>query len=322
MAKMFDPFQVLAPYSIRAKIMLQQTWLRGIGWDDPLPEDLSLFWTDWLKHLPKLEAIRLNRCLIQSGKQVNAANIHTFIDASEVANATTSYLRQQYISREVSVSFIAAKSRVAPLKVISVPRLELKGAVIGLRLSRFVGQSLQIPVNKHIFWSDSQNVIHWIRNESRSFKPFVANRIGEIHESTFPEQWRHIPGKLNPSDKATRGLSADEFVKDTTWLYGPSFLYEDQSKWPEQHYDVPEDAVKEKRSVSESYSTLLSESWICCEKFSKLLKAKRVVAWCLRFINNIKDRREERQLGELSVCEIQKAEQILIGFLSKRRVPT
>ena len=211
---------------------------------------------------------------------------------------------------------------MAPLKVISVPRLELKGAVIGLRLSRFVGQSLQIPVNKHIFWSDSQNVIYWIRNESHSFKPFVANRIGEIHESTFPEQWRHIPGKLNPSDKATRGLSADEFVKDTTWLYGPSFLYEDQSKWPEQHYDVPEDAVKKKRSVSESYSTLLSESWICCEKFSKLLKAKRMVTWCLRFINNIKDRREERQLGELSVCEIQKAEQFFDWFCSKRRVPT
>ena len=262
-AKMFDPFQVLAPYSIRAKIMLQQTWLREIGWDDPLPEDLSLSWTDWLKHLPKLEAIRLNRCLTQSGKQVNAANIHTFVDASEVAYATTSYLRQQYISGEVSVFFIAAKSRVAPLKVISVPRLELKGAVIGLRLSRFVGQSLQIPVNKHIFWSDSQNVIYWIRNESHSFKPFVANRIGEIHESTFPEQWRHIPGNLNPSDKATRGLSADEFVKDTTWLYGSSFLYEDQSKWPEQHYDVPEDAMKAKRSVSESYSTLLSEPWIC-----------------------------------------------------------
>ena len=168
----------------------------------------------------------------QSGKQVNAANIHTFVDASEVTYAITSYLRQQYISGEVSVSFIAAKSRVAPFKVISVPRLELTGAVIGLWLSWFVGQSLHIPVNKHMFWSDSQNVIYWIRDKSRSFKPFVANRIGEIHESTSPEQWHHIPGKLNPSDKATQGLSADEFVTNTTWLYGPSFLYEDQSKWP------------------------------------------------------------------------------------------
>ena len=166
---------------------------------------------------------------------MNAANIHTFADASEVAYATTSYLRQQYISGEVPVSFIAAKSCVAPLKVISVPRLELEGAVIGLQLSRFVGQSLQIPVKKHIVWSGSQNLIYWVKNESCSFKPFVANRIGEIHESTSPEQWRHIPGKLNSSDKATRGLSADEFVMDATWLYGPSFLYEDQSKWPEQH---------------------------------------------------------------------------------------
>ena len=101
----------------------------------------------------------------------------------------------------------------------------------------------------------------------------MGNRIGEIHESTAPEQWRHVPGKLNPSDKATRGLSADEFMKDIIWLYSPSFLYEDQSKWPEQHYDVPEDAVKEKRSMLESCTTLLSEPWICCEKFSNLLKA-------------------------------------------------
>ena len=93
----------------------------------------------------------------------------------------------------------------------------------------------------------------------------MANRISEIHESTSLEQWRHIPVKLNPSDKATQGLSTDEFVKNTTWLYGPSFLYEDQSKWPEQHYDVPDNAVKEK-SMLESYSTLLSEPWICCEK--------------------------------------------------------
>ena len=112
--------------------MLQQSWLRGTGWDDPLPEALSLSWIDWLKHLPRLKAIKSNRCLTQPSKQVNAANIHTFVDASEVAYGATSYLRQQYISGEVSVSFIAAKSCVAPLKVIRVPRLELKGAVFGL----------------------------------------------------------------------------------------------------------------------------------------------------------------------------------------------
>ena len=182
-AKMFDPCQVLAPYSIRAKIMLQQSWLRGIGWDDHLPEDLSLSWTDWLKRLPKLEAIKLNRCLTQSSKQVNTANIHTFVGASEVAYAATSYLRQQYISGEISVSFIAAKFRVAPLKVISIPRLEWKGAVIGLWISRFVGQSLQFPVNKHIFWSDSQNVICWVRNESR-----FSNLLRRIESVKFMNQ--------------------------------------------------------------------------------------------------------------------------------------
>ena len=89
-------------------------------------------------------------------------------------------------------------------------------------------------VKKHIFWSDSENVIYWLRNERRCFKSFVANRVGEIHDSVSPTQWRHVPGKYNPADKATRGLTAKELVNDREWLFGPSFLYENPSKWPEQ----------------------------------------------------------------------------------------
>ena len=130
--------------------------------------------------------------------------IHTFVDASEQACAAVSYLRQEYDNRDVSVIFVTAKSLVAPLKVITVPGLELVAAVIGVRLSKFVGSSLDMLVKEHVFWSDSENIIYWLRNESRHFKPFVANRVGEIHDSVSPTHWQHVPRKHNAVDKATR----------------------------------------------------------------------------------------------------------------------
>ena len=92
-----------------------------------------------------------------------------------------------------------------------------------------MGNSLDMLVKEHVFWSDSKNVIYWLRNESRRFKPFVSNRVGEIHDSVSPTQWRHVSGKYNPADKATRGLIAKELVNDKEWHFGPSFLYEDLS---------------------------------------------------------------------------------------------
>ena len=208
MSKIFDPLQILAPYTIRVKILMQQSWLRGVGWDDPLPTDLAELWKTWLEHLPDLASLQLPCCYSRKGKTVVMGTIHTFVDASEQACTAISYLRQEYDDGDVSVIFVAAKPRIAPLKVINVPRLELVATVIGVQLSKFVGNSLDMLVKEHIFWSDSKNVIYWLRNESRRFKPFVANRVGEIHDSVSTVQWRHVPRKYNPADKATRGITS------------------------------------------------------------------------------------------------------------------
>ena len=149
----------------------------------------------------------------------------------------------------MSVIFVVAKPLIVPLKVITVPRLEMVAAVIGIRLSKFVGSNLDMLLKEHVFWSDSKNVICWLRNESRRFKPFAANRVGEIYDSVSPTQWRHVPGKYNPAEKATRGLTAKELVNDKEWLFGPSFLYEDPSKWPEQHVEDSKEAQEEEKVV-------------------------------------------------------------------------
>ena len=159
---------------------MQQSRSRGVGWDDPLPTDLAELWKTWLEHLPDLASLQLPGCYSRKGKTVVMGTTHTFADASEQACAAVSYLRQEYDDGDVSVIFVPAKPHVAPLKVITVPRIELVAAVMGVRLSKFVGNSLNMLVKEHVLWSDSENVIYWLRNESRRFKPFVANRVGEI----------------------------------------------------------------------------------------------------------------------------------------------
>ena len=140
---------------------MQPSWLRGVGWDDPLPTNLAELWKTWLEHSPDLASLQLPCYYSGKGKTVVMGTIHTFVDASEQACATVSYLRQEYDDGDVSAIFVAAKPHIAPLKVITVPRLELVAAVIGVQLSKFVGNSLDMIVKEHISCSNFKNSIYW-----------------------------------------------------------------------------------------------------------------------------------------------------------------
>ena len=109
---------------------------------------------------------------------------------------------------------MASKSRVAPLQAVSIPRLELMVAVVGLKLSETVGKVLSIESSHRSFWSDSMDVLYWIRGCSRKFKPFVANRIGEIQALTSPNQWEYVPTGQNPADLLTRGESVSKLLTE------------------------------------------------------------------------------------------------------------
>jgi hypothetical protein len=101
------------------------------------------------------------------------------------------------------------------------------GAVLSSRLAASI-----LTVDRVIYWTDSENVYYWVRNQSREFKPFVANRIGEIQRTTSPEQWRHVPGMENPADLPTRGLSVADLSENKFWMEGPSFLKDGGNAWP------------------------------------------------------------------------------------------
>lgn len=172
----------------------------------------------------------------------------SFSDASDRFYAAAIYARHEYDDETVSVQLVAAKSRLAPVKAVSIPRLELMGALAGQRLTKKVCSALALPLDKVTYWVDSDNVEFWIEGQSRNYKPFVAYKVGEIHEESNPDQWRYVPTKLNSADKATRGLSADELSTDENWWNGPSFLQKNQSEWPTRKFGSAPDAQREVKS--------------------------------------------------------------------------
>jgi len=225
---------MLAPFTIRARMALQETWLLGLGWDKEFPVELEKRCKEWFSQLPELSGIQVPRCYRKVGKNVVDTSIHTMVDASQLAYAAVSYVWHEYEDGKVTVRFVAAKGKVAPTKATSIPRLELMAAVLGLRLSRKVSELLQIPLENCTWWTDSEDVVCWIQGQSRRYKTFVANRISEIHQKSNPRQWRHIPTDLNCADDVTRGLHARELTIDHRRFSGPAFLYENEDAWPQE----------------------------------------------------------------------------------------
>ena len=142
---LFDPLQMLAPFTIRARMAMQETWLLGLGWDDAFPSDLKKTCQKWFSQLPELSGVQVPRCYRAAKKTVANTSIYTMVDSSLLAYAAVSYVRHKYEDSEVTVRFNAAKANVAATKAISVPRLELMAAVLGLRLTRKVSELLETP---------------------------------------------------------------------------------------------------------------------------------------------------------------------------------
>ena len=144
-------------------------------------------------------------------------SLHTFVYAFESAYGAVVYARCQYEDGSVSTNIVAAKTRVSPNIAASIPRLELMGAVVGIRLTTRIAEVLGIQMTKSTFWCDSVNVLWWVRGRSRNFKPFVAHRVDEIQTQTDPNQWRYVPTKVNPADMLSRGMPANDLAKCNSW---------------------------------------------------------------------------------------------------------
>ena len=130
------------------------------------------------------------------------------------------------------------KSRVCPLKAITVSRLELTAAVIAVKIKELLLEESGYNVESVYLWTDSTAVLQYINNTSSRFQVFVANRLARIHDGSTASEWRHVPGKLNPADTASRRLAPKNYEKATSWFKGPEFLYKEESRWPQMPPNV------------------------------------------------------------------------------------
>lgn len=315
-SQIYDPLGLLAPAVIISKIMIQKLWLCKIGWDDPVPKDVISTWNTFIQTLDSLQNIRVPRFV--RSEHTQHTELHIFTDASQVAFGTCAYVRTYDNNSLVSVKLLCAKSKVAPLKAVSIPRLELCGALTGARLYNKIVQSLRLKFDRVYFWTDSTIVMGWLRMSPHLLKQFVQNRVTEINELTGDSVWLHVNGKTNPADLLTRGLELNALSKSHLWWYGPLFL---QNKCENL---IQNSSIYEKRELPELKSqavalTTVDYSTFDFDKYSSFHKLKRIFAYLLRFITNARAQRKQPRLtGSLSVDELRASECTLTIIAQKQ----
>ncbi|GBO00253.1 hypothetical protein AVEN_145245-1 [Araneus ventricosus] len=213
LSSIYDPIGFTSPATLLPKLLLQEAWNNKLDWDEELPSDMQLRYQRWAKHLDLVEKCRIPRRVLCGSAE--KATLHIFTDASAYGYACCVFLRCE---EEEEVSLVLAKARVAPVKRLTIPRLELLGAAIGARIASTISDALKFPL-KTYFWTDSMIVLGWITNRE-PWNTFVGNRIKEIRELTNVEDWRFVPGDINPADLPFRACDWSELLR-SRWWEGP-----------------------------------------------------------------------------------------------------
>ena len=324
-SSIFDPLGMLAPWTLSAKTLLQNIWRSGCHWDDPLTDrQLTDVWSAWAGERAQLSQFRLSRCYRDGREPPADCQLHLFSDASELAFGAVAYFRFQYPDGRIGIAFVMAKNRVAPLRQLSIPRLELQAAVMAVRIAECVRREHDIAIDSCHFWSDSQTVLQWIKSESRTFKTFVANRVAEIQDASSPEAWRHCPGAINPADVCSRGCELSVLLTDGCWLNGPPFLSRPPSEWPVNTTAGPEGGTEPadlERRADVTVNATTTQQLLPPAKFSSWLRLRRTTAWTLRFLRNCRSPKTERATGPLTAAELHAAETLCVRQTQQEAFP-
>ncbi|XP_060583463.1 uncharacterized protein LOC132739706 isoform X2 [Ruditapes philippinarum] len=323
LSSIFDPLGLVSPIILKAKFIIQNLCREKLGWDEQIPDNYDEEWQSWLHFLPRLADITIDRCFLPPGfGSVINAQLHIFSDGSEVGYGACAYLRLTDNTGNITCCLVIVKSRLAPIKQITIPRLELSGAVVACRLYQCLAEELDIKIDEVTFWTDSMILLGYIRNTSRRFKTFVGNRLSIIHDTTSPNQWHHIDSSSNPADIASRGINASETDKLDVWLHGPTFLSKGRDHWPKYSGnnipEVSEDDVEVKREIAINVTTCDTIGKII-EYYSDWFKLRRAVAWFLRYKDYCKQRYLHHDVvvekGNLTLSELKTSSHAVVKYV-------
>ncbi|XP_054708471.1 uncharacterized protein LOC129218267 [Uloborus diversus] len=322
-AKCFDPAGFISPFLIRIKCIVQELWEMGLDWDETFNSEIRKKWSEWCSELNVLRHFSIPRYYFTHSSEVveETLQLHIFSDATPKAYGAVAYFRFISKNNVIETSFVMSKSRVAPLKKITLPRLELMGAVIAARLGKYLENLFS--VHTIFLWTDSTITFCWIKGSASKWKPFVSNRTVEIQDLTCPQTWRFCDIKSNAADFISRGCKAEELISNRKWLHGPAWLSENEELWPKLQLKESEiDLEAERKNVRNCTAINLvhsgQEKFNLLTKFSSWSKLLRVTAWCLRFITNLKLKSVSVTKRDYLTCEeLKKASEVIIRIIQE-----
>ena len=215
--------------------------------------------------------------------------LHGFSDASEEAYSGVVYLRMVDSLQCVYTSLVMSKTKVAPIKRLTIPRLELCGARLLAQLLHHVQEVFHLPVDNIYAWTDSMIVLSWLVGNPRRFKTYVGNRVSHIVELVPPHRWNHVNGTDNPADCASRGLFPSKLLDHELWWNGPIWLNSSLSDWPRQLTIPPAEPSDEVRQICHHAATDQDTPVIAFDRYSSFNRLKGITAWIFRFIENCRN---------------------------------
>lgn len=301
-SKLFDPLGWLAPCVILAKMFMQNLWRLPITWDDELPKSVVNEWLKIRSQFTTTCSVKIPRWMGLS-KDIKHISLQGFSDASEKSCACVVYVRIEHLNETIICNLIAAKTKVAPIKQISLPRLELNAAVLLAKLMDKVKEAIKIPDLQQNAWTDSTIVLSWLADHPNRWKTYIANRVAEIQRIVPSKDWRHVNSKLNAADCASRGITCHELENFNLWWQGPSFLCEKKDKWPEFDHNNICKTLEERKQKALINNIKVVELNPVIHRFSNYSRMLRVIALCLYWLQKI-------QLRKATPDNLQKIEKI------------
>ncbi|KAK6172333.1 hypothetical protein SNE40_016014 [Patella caerulea] len=334
LSSVFDPMGLISPVMLPGRMILQEACKLKLAWDESLPDKMQEDWLKWRTNLEDLKHLSIPRCYKPTDfEDTVSSELHLFSDASTYGYGGCAYLRLKNSSGQIEVSLVMGKSRVVPIKPITVPRLELTSAVTMTKVAKLLKRELRIPDLQEFFWTDNTCVLGYLRSETKRFKTFVSHRVQKIQDYTNVNQWHHVATKENPGDIASRGIKPDKII-GSIWLSGPDFLWKNDEFWQHNDHqnifeintDDPELKAKTAkvlatREVDTENRTILD----ILENFSTLHKARKIVAVWIHFIRVLKSRWHGAQINpayqKTAIC-LEEAEHEIIRLLQVEHFQT
>ena len=336
-AAVFDPLGLFSPILLKGKVFLHSLWCKHLDWDDSIENEDLKQWSTIRLDSSSLSDLQVNRCIAMNGNGSDIKyHLICFCDASKDAYAAGVYLLQTSREQVSKSDLIFSKTRLAPIKKMTIPRLELMAVLIGVRCLRFTKEQLKIHIENMYLQTDAQCVLWWL-NSKKDLSVFVRNRVKEINKDC-DIKFGFVSTSENPADVATRGTTVSSLQNNSLWWYGPRWLKESEKEWPHSSAVMDdttnvqyESEIKKSKSMKEKGLLNASEPVVtsltpcagnCAplgidhRRFSSITKLLRVTALALRFINRL--RKSCSPKGPLTSSEISASEILWVKYIQRK----